>query len=501
MSVEGELDVQQRTSFLLSILLLTVALPLNLYLLHRIYTTRPNLHVLHLAMAWLLAADLLMIVNYTFHHTKSIIQNSFTEGVHCQISGFVSLICVVFSNLSSTAIAMVTKRSLGLQSRTFATKFREHYNHYTVGILIPGLLYASLLSTTGQVGNYRGLYCCMNDSGNKWLVWSGFTIFFGCAVTQCYFYYSSYLYVKRQMSHSQHDTNLSQEERTQEAIRQKFVSGIRRHAFRMSGLFYIAWFPMMLGGLVAYGHGGILTDEGEAFPRAVDVFIVLCVKVVPILDGLVVWRSLEKASANSHLNDNLDKHGVVSHISQEKDINGVAKKSHVQDKDSTTRSTVEEKAVQAVQITFEIDEDDDEHLVTRIAAPVRDSSAAVRDSSAEGMVVTTVDLNKPKFLPVLEASESVRLNPLEASDSGYLGHVPAESFVPTVDEPRGSVRSNSKAVPHEPQARVRSNSKAAAPRVSQSETGPGGRSRPAGPMLQDQQAKDGSDKDLGLVAS
>eukprot|EP00457_Paulinella_chromatophora_P002627 gb/GEZN01002632.1/.p1 GENE.gb/GEZN01002632.1/~~gb/GEZN01002632.1/.p1 ORF type:complete len:721 (+),score=40.43 gb/GEZN01002632.1/:182-2344(+) len=282
------LDQDQRASYMFSVILLSLAFPLNVYLLCRIYFERRKLLALHLAMAWLLMADLAMILNYTIHHTESIITGRFLGGVQCQISGFLSLVCVVFSNLSSSAIAVVTKRSLGLQARAFSEQFRQNYLWLTLGMVTVGIVYATLLTSTGGVGNYRGLYCCMKDSGNAWLVWSGFFIFGTCAAVQARNYYDSYKYVTDQMK-------VAVGGNESKAHKTKYIGGIRRHALRMSCLFYIAWLPMMVGGLVAYAHGGAVTEKGEVFPRYVDILIVMCVKIVPLLDGLVISHSVNKA--------------------------------------------------------------------------------------------------------------------------------------------------------------------------------------------------------------
>eukprot|EP00808_Paulinella_micropora_P001997 g4285.t1 len=281
------LNLEQRLSFTFSVILLASALGPTLYLLHRIYKERQDLHILQLAMAWLLMADLAMMLNYIPHHMSSLIQDQMSDGLSCQISGYISLVCVVFSNLAATSVSLVTARSLNLQSSAFNLQFRKNYLKWTVAMWLPGVILASALSATGRIGNYRGLYCCMKNNGDPSLVWTGFLIFFICAATQCYQYYTSFDYVSKTMTATQEDNE----------VKCKSINGIRDHALRMSGLFYFAWQPMLIGGFITYGHGGVVTQQGPAFHVGWDVLIVLFVKVVPVLDCWVVFRSLVKAKS------------------------------------------------------------------------------------------------------------------------------------------------------------------------------------------------------------
>eukprot|EP00457_Paulinella_chromatophora_P008126 gb/GEZN01008153.1/.p1 GENE.gb/GEZN01008153.1/~~gb/GEZN01008153.1/.p1 ORF type:complete len:477 (+),score=38.05 gb/GEZN01008153.1/:104-1432(+) len=271
------------------------AFPLCIQLLKRIYDNREQCHVLQLAMSWLLAADLLLILNFGPHHLLSFASGRFIGGAYCYISGFWSMVMVVFSNVAAAGCAIVTNKSMGMQSRIYSSWFRLHYTKITAAMFVPGLIYGAILAGTSHVGNYRNLYCCMNDNGEAWVVWGGCAIFFICAMIQAHQYYSSYRYVKLQMeSKSVHSNGEDQ------VARDRFVVGIRDHALRMASLFYIAWFPMMVSSIVSYSHGGLISDGVEAFPRGVDIFVVLCVKVVPLLDCLVIKRSLDKASINSN---------------------------------------------------------------------------------------------------------------------------------------------------------------------------------------------------------
>eukprot|EP00457_Paulinella_chromatophora_P004441 gb/GEZN01004453.1/.p1 GENE.gb/GEZN01004453.1/~~gb/GEZN01004453.1/.p1 ORF type:complete len:603 (-),score=55.76 gb/GEZN01004453.1/:158-1756(-) len=361
-------------------------------------------------MAWLLMADLALILNYGFHHTLSIIQNTFLDGVHCQISGFISLVCVLFSNVASTAVAFVTHRSLGLQARPFAEKVRKRYILLTMCMVLPGICYAALLSLTGQIGNYRGLYCCMKDNGNGWLVWTGFLIFATCGGLQGHYYYKSYHYVLEHINSSVGSGEMQKE---------KFVAGIRRHAFRMCGVFYLAWTPMMLGGFVSYFSGGLITRNGEAFPRWIDVIIVLCVKVVPLLDSLVVMRSVNKAAKRATPLDNLKSnivgpaHDNMSQTSRtDKETPTVPYKEKDMTKDASDADDI--KGVEELQITFKIDAEPDEGFVTSFASPhpeaVTEGDSSQDDSSrSDEPEILRGALNEggvtKKNLPVLETAE------------------------------------------------------------------------------------------------
>eukprot|EP00457_Paulinella_chromatophora_P004467 gb/GEZN01004479.1/.p1 GENE.gb/GEZN01004479.1/~~gb/GEZN01004479.1/.p1 ORF type:complete len:468 (-),score=23.21 gb/GEZN01004479.1/:556-1920(-) len=314
-----ELDTHTRVSFVLSLMLLMTALPLTLQLLKRIYDNREQCHVLQLAMAWLLAADLLLILNFGPHHLISFAADRFIGGAYCYISGFWSMVMVVFSNVAAAGCAIVTNKSMGMKSRAYSSWFREKYVTITFLMFIPGIVYGAILAGTSHVGNYRNLYCCMNDNGEAWVIWGGFAIFSVCALIQAHQYYQSYMYVKLQM---QNKSVASSPE--DQLLRDRFVVGIRDHALRMAALFYIAWFPMMLTGLISYGHGGVLTAEGEAFPRGVDIFVVLCVKIVPLLDCFVIKRSLDKASINSNKKVSLHMNSKGEPISQVKsNVNNV----------------------------------------------------------------------------------------------------------------------------------------------------------------------------------
>eukprot|EP00808_Paulinella_micropora_P031439 g38234.t1 len=281
------LNLEQRLSFIFNVILLASALGPTLYLLRRIYKERQDLHILQLAMAWLLMADLAMMLNYIPHHISSLILDQMSDGLSCQISGYISLVCVVFSNLAATSVSLVTARSLNLQSSAFIKRFRDNYLKWTVALWLPGVILASAFSATGKIGNYRGLYCCMKNNGDPWLVWTGFLIFFICAATQCYQYYTSFDYVSKTMTATQEDNE----------VKCKYIKGIRDHALQMSGLFYFAWLPMLIGGFITYGHGGVEMQQGAAFHLGWDVLIVLFVKVVPVLDCWVVFRSLVKAKS------------------------------------------------------------------------------------------------------------------------------------------------------------------------------------------------------------
>eukprot|EP00808_Paulinella_micropora_P020503 g78087.t1 len=293
---DNGLDLTTRVSFCLSLILLLTALPLNLQLLSRIYYNRETCHVLQLAMGWLLLADLLLILNFGSHHLISLMAGHFMDGGYCIAGGYWSMVMVTFSNAAAAGIAVVTNKSMSMDSRAFGSWFRRYFSHITLLMFIPGIIYASVLAGTAHIGNYRNLYCCMVDNGNAWVVWGGFLIFFVCASIQAHQYYWSYSYVKRQMEKSSASNQ-------DEATRMRFIQGIRDHALRMAALFYVAWFPMMLTSLIAYAHGGVETHEGEAFQRGVDVFVVLTVKIVPLLDCYVIKRSLDRASDNKSHHD------------------------------------------------------------------------------------------------------------------------------------------------------------------------------------------------------
>eukprot|EP00457_Paulinella_chromatophora_P003027 gb/GEZN01003032.1/.p1 GENE.gb/GEZN01003032.1/~~gb/GEZN01003032.1/.p1 ORF type:complete len:451 (+),score=71.08 gb/GEZN01003032.1/:54-1406(+) len=295
MTVPVPLDAETRVSMVLSLILLMSALPLSLQLLKRIYENRENCHVLQLSMGWLLMADLLLILNFGPHHLISFASNEFMGGTYCYISGFVSMIMVVFSNVAAAGCAIVTNKSMGIKARAFSSWFREKFVMITAVMFIPGIIYGAILAGTSHVGNYRNLYCCMNDNGEAWVVWGGFVIFFVCASIQAQQYYTSYAYVKEQMQNKSVASSAEDQ-----LVRDQFVAGIRDHALRMAALFYIAWFPMMVTSFISYAHGGLVTDKGVAFPRGVDIFVVLCVKCVPLLDCLVIKRSLDKASINQN---------------------------------------------------------------------------------------------------------------------------------------------------------------------------------------------------------
>eukprot|EP00808_Paulinella_micropora_P027828 g6601.t1 len=187
-------------------------------------------------------------------------------------------------------------------------------NKHHLGPLCRRFVLSNLwLFFAGAIGNYRDMYCCMKNNGNPALVWSGFWMFFVAMAAQGHQYYASYSYVSKESKVSrsvkQPDVTASQERSAAHVL--------RNHALRMSALFYLAWLPMIVGGLVTWAHGGVVTDQGEAFAKKWDVLIVLCVKILPFLDCRVILRSLERAEAYRNMTKYAKRRSVVVYTSDQ----------------------------------------------------------------------------------------------------------------------------------------------------------------------------------------
>eukprot|EP00457_Paulinella_chromatophora_P003553 gb/GEZN01003561.1/.p1 GENE.gb/GEZN01003561.1/~~gb/GEZN01003561.1/.p1 ORF type:complete len:676 (-),score=63.50 gb/GEZN01003561.1/:6-2033(-) len=304
------LDFEQRFYSFWGFIELWTALPLNLFLLHRMWKDRETTHALILSMSWLLLADLGMILNFGTFHMVEMMTDSFpsSSGIGCQTSGFISLIFVIFSNLASTMLAYVTYRTLGLGAKGFSMHFRPNFARNTVLLLLPGIIFAIVEKVLGQIGSYRDLYCAIADPG-EWAAgfWLTLFLFVACAATQTYFYSRAYSYVEHHMNSSVDKGRVTTgpigqdgEEETQK----RFLQGMRDHAWRMSALFPLAWVPIMVLSFVSYVHGGVYTESGGAsHPRWLDIVAVLTLKIVPVIDTFVVFRALANAArTNKHKN-------------------------------------------------------------------------------------------------------------------------------------------------------------------------------------------------------
>lgn len=121
-------------------------------------------HFLHKCLAMPLLCDMIMMSNHI--PQKIALLAGWNDGVWCEGLGFISLACVCTSNVAFVIVSCASYNTFVCvrQPQKFSYYVHQYFVWFVFCMWIPGILITSYFISSGFIGLYKGLYCCVRDT-------------------------------------------------------------------------------------------------------------------------------------------------------------------------------------------------------------------------------------------------------------------------------------------------------------------------------------------------
>jgi len=226
------------------------------------------LNTLFMTFIPILIGDILTILNFLPRDIRNIITGHLDSNGYCKFSAFMAIANCISLNINATSIAFFTYRYI---NNMMKIKIKEIIFVSCIGWVL-GFIIAISLTASGKTGNFKGIYCCLTIIKGPVDLLPYFIICGSSSAIMIYYYYKAYNVVKA----FQKTTHTSS----------KHVKAIMLLGMRMVINFYMCWT------LVCFL--AILDASRINYPIYFDWVAAWCLKLEPILDSVVILRSLKR---------------------------------------------------------------------------------------------------------------------------------------------------------------------------------------------------------------
>eukprot|EP00457_Paulinella_chromatophora_P000639 gb/GEZN01000639.1/.p1 GENE.gb/GEZN01000639.1/~~gb/GEZN01000639.1/.p1 ORF type:complete len:1237 (+),score=203.61 gb/GEZN01000639.1/:86-3796(+) len=283
------LDNLQRLGFSLSFMCMSFSLLRQVEVLSLQWQKRATLHTLQLGRAWILMADMALVLTYLPAYVVMLTLNTFPSGPWCQALAFVTVTAIIFNLLAFVLLSQLTYKLIvkpPLHYMQAKALFRLNFFLYFFALLAVSVLVTLAFFLSGQLGAYRGIYCMFKDPSNPSDFWPFIIIFVLSVGLQCFLYQLSSKVFKRSLHNRGLTPSIAAHQRGKPSLP-------TRMGLTMALFFYSAWTPMIITWIIAYFQHRI--NGKITYPLGLDTFAWLCVSFVPYVNMLNTKLTLNSA--------------------------------------------------------------------------------------------------------------------------------------------------------------------------------------------------------------
>eukprot|EP00475_Leptophrys_vorax_P018722 TRINITY_DN2559_c0_g3_i1.p1 TRINITY_DN2559_c0_g3~~TRINITY_DN2559_c0_g3_i1.p1 ORF type:complete len:351 (+),score=77.79 TRINITY_DN2559_c0_g3_i1:99-1151(+) len=340
-------EIAQRVYWILSCVVLFAGLTLILVSFFFLSRSKLRKDFMFICYIPLYMADLSMIFDFMPIDINQIVHGRGLETSDgwCQFGGTWTVAAVFALNIIMVANSYLTRELVA--DRLNKTRMVKLAGIFTVIAWVSGIIIASIFQATGQIGNHRGLYCCIKNPGTTSVFFPYFAVVLASGFGMAHFYRQSIdivteiyrnsnVWKERRKTAGSKKSSKQKQEKTPAHIRE-----LRKITVFTVGSFYWCWLPISLLALLqAFGNSDV--------PIALDIVAALLVKSQPLINSVLMLRAVRSSLRMSEIAKWRELDMLLS-----TKASGNQKHSEAEKKVLETTSTKQTPEVQPMEITRE----------------------------------------------------------------------------------------------------------------------------------------------------
>jgi hypothetical protein len=266
--------------------LLTGALGYS-YMFYKLQSSKVKNGFMYYAFFPVFSSDIVLILNFVPRDFVHLATGKLNTSAWCTVNAFLACAGIVSLNVSMVSIAYMTRELVA--DRLNKDRSKEIMKKSVLGGWGLGILFSAVMAGAGQLGDYRGLYCCLPTPQEGVIMVPYSIITFGAFCSMVYFYKQAYAIAveKWRVSSASKKKKAKQADAETKDVKPAQVQEVVVLGIWTTGTFYILWFLVSLLGFVT-----ILGVND--YPPALDAVAGILLKMQPLCNSLIMLRSILK---------------------------------------------------------------------------------------------------------------------------------------------------------------------------------------------------------------
>jgi hypothetical protein len=280
----------QQGYWISSVLALAIGAASYIFMLQKLQNSKVKNGFMYYAFFPVFFSDLLLIVNFVPRDIYHLAVGKMDSAGWCIASAFFAVAGITSLNVTMISIAYMTRELVA--DRLNKDRSRVLMMKSIAAGWALGIAFAAVLAGIGELGDFRGLYCCIPTPQNGVNIVPYFLITLTSFSSMVYFFRQSYAIAeeKWRLTAASKRRRTNQADDAGKGARPAQVQEVVVLAVWTTGTFYVMWFMVSLLGLITVVG---VTD----YPAELDAFAGVILKLQPLCNSLILLRSIFRTQA------------------------------------------------------------------------------------------------------------------------------------------------------------------------------------------------------------